>query len=100
MIAPINAQMDQEESIEPKRGFTGDAALNFASFGCLVAGMVAVVKAVDMQQASDGLLCAVGSVAAWALVCYLYLRSQSESQELQKPDAKSRENLQMHLEHL
>ena len=75
MIAQTDAQMEREEGLEPRRRFDGDAALNFASFGCLVAGVVAMLKAVDMQRASDGLLCAVGSLTACALVGFLYFRN-------------------------
>ena len=48
--------------------------LNVAALGCLVAGAVAIIRAVEMERVGDGLLCVVSALAACSLVCYLYFR--------------------------
>lgn len=76
MIAQTHGETERHETAAPKRASAAEATLNFAAVGCLVAGMVGIIRAVEMQQASDGLLCAIGSLAACALVCYLYFRNE------------------------
>ena len=76
MTARTHGETERHEATEPKRASGAEATLNFAAAGCLVAGMVGIIKAVEMQRASDGLLCVIGSLAACALVCFLYFRNE------------------------
>jgi len=48
--------------------------LGFAVIGCLVAGAVGIFKAMSMESAGGVLLCLLGSVAAFGMVFYVYLR--------------------------
>jgi UDP-N-acetylmuramyl pentapeptide phosphotransferase/UDP-N-acetylglucosamine-1-phosphate transferase len=75
MTARTHGEPQRREAAEPKRASGAEATLNFAAAGCLVAGMVGIIKAVEMQRATDGLLCVIGSLAACALVCFLYFRN-------------------------
>lgn len=52
----------------------GTTALDWAMVGCLVAGVVGIIKAFSMSNASGVLLCLLGSVAAFGLVVYVHFR--------------------------
>jgi hypothetical protein len=49
-------------------------ALDWAVFGCLVAGGVGIVKALGADSPFGVLLCLLGSVAAFGLIIYVHLR--------------------------
>ena len=49
-------------------------ALDWAVFGCLIAGAVGIIKALGMDSPFGVLLCLLGSVAAFGLVIYVHLR--------------------------
>jgi hypothetical protein len=49
-------------------------ALDWAVFGCLAAGGVGIIKALDTDSPSGVLLCLLGSVAAFGMVFYVHLR--------------------------
>lgn len=49
-------------------------ALDWAVFGCLVAGAVGIIKALGADSPFGVLLCLLGSVAAFGLIIYLHLR--------------------------
>ena len=48
--------------------------LDYAVLGCLIGGALAIIKALEMKQALDALVCLPASVGAVSLVCYLYFR--------------------------
>jgi hypothetical protein len=50
------------------------SALDWAVFGCLAAGGVGIVKALDMSNAMDVFVCLLGSVLAFGVVFYVHLR--------------------------
>jgi len=50
--------------------------LDYAVLGCLIGGALAIIKALEMQQALDALVCLPASVGAVTLVCYLYFRRE------------------------
>jgi UDP-N-acetylmuramyl pentapeptide phosphotransferase/UDP-N-acetylglucosamine-1-phosphate transferase len=75
MIARTHGETNRPETVRPKRTSPAETTLNFTALGCLVAGIVGIIKAVEMQRATDGLLCVLGSLAACVLVCYLYFRN-------------------------
>jgi hypothetical protein len=60
------------------RGQTAEAkrtsALDYAVFGCLAAGGVGILKALDMSSAVDVFICLLGSVVAFGVVFYVHLR--------------------------
>ncbi len=66
------AETDHQDRAVSQRHSTAQTVLNFAALGCLLAGAIGIVKAVEMEQAGDGLLCLLGSLVACGLVCYLY----------------------------
>lgn len=50
--------------------------LDYAVLGCLIGGALAIIKALEMKQALDALVCLPASVGAVTLVCYLYFRKE------------------------
>ncbi|HEX3988207.1 MAG TPA: hypothetical protein VHZ30_02175 [Verrucomicrobiae bacterium] len=50
--------------------------IDWAVFGCLVAGGVGIVKALNMERGVDVLACLLGSLAAFGVVFYVCLRKQ------------------------
>ena len=74
MITRTQGETNRQDTTESRRTAASDSALNFAALVCMVAGGIGIVKAMQMQLASDGLLCALGSVTACVLVGYLYFR--------------------------
>ena len=63
----------QDRSEMTARSSSADAALGLAVIGCFVAGAVGILKALDMQNGFDVLLCLLGSVASFGAVIYIYL---------------------------
>ena len=55
-----------------KRGLTTEKGLELGAVGCLLAGALGILKAIHMEQASDALLCLLGSFGTCGFVCYLY----------------------------
>jgi hypothetical protein len=53
-----------------------DTVAGYAVLGCLAAGTVGICKALNMDSGIDVLLCLLGSVAAFGLVFYIYLRGE------------------------
>ena len=51
-----------------------ETVVGWAVFGCLTAGGVGILKALSMENASDVLLCLLGSATAFGMVLYLYVR--------------------------
>jgi hypothetical protein len=54
------------------RNFNADSVMGFAVLGCLAAGSIGLVKALNMQTGLDVLLCLLGSVTAFGTVFYIY----------------------------
>ncbi len=50
--------------------------MDWAVFGCLIAGGVGIVKALNMDSGVDVLACLLGSLAAFGVVFYVHLRRQ------------------------
>lgn len=70
----------QPEALKPqielkpaRRSISGDAIVGFAMLGCLLAGVVGLLKALEARDlgAGGGLL---ASVAAFATIFWVYLR--------------------------
>ena len=49
-------------------------ALDWAVFGCLAAGGVGIIKALNVDSPFGDLMCLLGSVAAFGTVFYVHLR--------------------------
>src|SRR5262245_24503687 len=62
-----------------KRRWTPEKGLELGAVGCLLAGALGILKAVHMEQASDALLCLLGSFGTCGFVCYLYFGPGSAS---------------------
>ena len=62
----------QNQSAASERNTGAETVVGFAVLGCLVAGCVGIVKALDMNSGLDVLLCLLGSVAAFGMVFYIY----------------------------
>jgi len=74
----MTTQTENEKTKEPFAAAFGRSnattALDWAVFGCLVAGAVGIIKALGMDNPSGVLLCLLGSVAAFGMVFYVHLR--------------------------
>ena len=56
------------------RNSGAETVVGWAVLGCLVAGGVGALKALNMDSGLDVMLCLLGSVASFGIVFYLYLR--------------------------
>ena len=63
-----------EMSAKQRASFDTPVSVNLATFGCLIVGVVGVIKALDMSSPSGVLLCLLASVAAFGVVIFLRLR--------------------------
>lgn len=70
----MTAQSRTEERGEQTEVKSRTSALDWAVFGCLAAGAVGIIKALDMDKASDVLLCLIGSVLAFGVVFYMHIQ--------------------------
>lgn len=52
----------------------GSAVMEFAVLGLLLAGAVGILKAIQMDNPLDVLLCLLGSTSGCGLVCWVYFR--------------------------
>ncbi len=64
----------EDRSAALDRGAGVDMVVGFAVLGCLVAGAVGIGRALNMDSGLDVLLCLLGSVAAFGVVLFTYLR--------------------------
>lgn len=64
----------QNRSKTSGRSSDADMALGFAVMGLEAAGVIGIIKALDMNNGLDVLLCLLGSVAAFGSVFFVYLR--------------------------
>ena len=62
-----------------KRRWSPEKGLEIGAVGCLLAGALGILKAIHMEQASDALLCLLGSFGTCGFVCYLYFGPGSTS---------------------
>ena len=70
-------EIHPDSSVEtPRRASRVEGLLDYVALGCLLAGALAIIKALQMRQAIDALICLPASVAACCLVCYLYFRRE------------------------
>ena len=67
-------QSGTQQASVSERSSSAATALGFAVIGSLVAGAVGIFKAMSMESAGGVLLCLLGSVAAFGMVFYVYLR--------------------------
>jgi hypothetical protein len=56
------------------RSISAETVIGCAILGCLVAGIVGIIKAITMDSGSGAALCLLASVAAFGTVCFVYLR--------------------------
>ena len=61
---------NRDKSVHDRTRIT-QGRLEFVVFGCLLTGTLTGIKAVQMEQFADALLCLLGSALACGLVCYL-----------------------------
>ena len=64
----------ENQGIAAERSSSSETVIGFAILGCLIAGGVGIVKALEMGSGIDVLLCLLGSVAAFGMVFYIYFR--------------------------
>lgn len=74
MTTQTSAETKSQDTTATTRVSEAETAIGFAVMGCLVAGAVGIVKALEMERASDVLLCLLGSVAAFGFVIYIHFR--------------------------
>ncbi|MEY2466442.1 MAG: hypothetical protein QOD03_963 [Verrucomicrobiota bacterium] len=70
----MSAKTQTENHGATERSSSAETVVGFAILGCLIAGGVGIVKALDMTSGIDVLLCLLGSVAAFGMVFYIYFR--------------------------
>ena len=69
----MNTQTRPENrSVTPTRSSSPETFVGFAVMGCLVAGAVGILKALEMESGSGILFCLLGSVAAFGTVYFIY----------------------------
>ena len=77
MLAPMATEsenLNRAASTETDSSKTD--SLDWAVLGCLVAGGVGIVKAFSMERGIDVFACILGSLVAFSVVFYVYLRKQ------------------------
>ena len=74
MNTQAHTEIKSQDTTAHKHTSDAETALGFAVMGCLAAGAVGIVKALEMERASDVLLCLLGAVAAFGFVICLYIR--------------------------
>ena len=62
----------QSDTVE--RNSSAATVVGFAVIGCLVAGVIGILKAMSMESGGGVLCCLHASVAAFGAVAYIYLR--------------------------
>jgi hypothetical protein len=53
---------------------SGSAIMDFAVLGLLLAGVICMIKATQMENPMDVLLCLLGSGVGCGLTCFVYFR--------------------------
>ena len=64
----------QNRNEASQRSSGADTVLGFAVLGLLAAGAIGLIKALDMSNGLDVLLCLLGSVTAFGAVLFIYFR--------------------------
>jgi uncharacterized membrane protein YuzA (DUF378 family) len=70
----ITQKQPQSQSAVSERESEAQTAVGFAVLGCLGAGVVGILQALEMKTGMDVLLCLLGSVAAFSAVYYMCFR--------------------------
>jgi hypothetical protein len=74
----MNTQAETPAHSEPtkpaKRIVSGEAVLGFAVFGCLLTGILGIVRAGIAPDAVGAAACLLASVVAFGTVSYIYAR--------------------------
>ncbi|HWH69921.1 MAG TPA: hypothetical protein VNT26_11075 [Candidatus Sulfotelmatobacter sp.] len=77
MTTTTTYQADKaQESLTTRRAARARKALEVAAVCCLLGGAVGIHRALQMEQATDTMLCLAGSFGACVMVCYLYFRRE------------------------
>jgi len=71
MITQTQIQTPRETT---ERNSSADSVLGYAVLGLFTVGGVGLIKALEMDRASDVLLCLLGSTTAFGAVLFMYLR--------------------------
>jgi len=69
-----NTGTETQTPAASKHNSTAESFLDFVALGCLVAGTVGVMKAMELDSAGDAFLCLGCCLAACGLVCYLFFQ--------------------------
>jgi hypothetical protein len=64
---------DADKVPASERNSSAATVVGFAIIGCLVAGVVGILKATAMESGVGVFLCLLASVAAFGTVAYIYL---------------------------
>lgn len=72
---PVSKEDHFSPEPDVKRASTsGSALMEFAVLGLLLAGAIGILKAIQMENPLDVLLCLLGSLSGCGLVCWVYFR--------------------------
>ena len=72
MLTSPAVMLNTPKNSNSKRRWSPERGLEIGAVGCLLAGALGILKAIHMEQASDALLCLLGSFGTCGFVCYLY----------------------------
>ena len=71
-----STETETEARKDAARSESRTDALDWAVFGCLAAGAVGIIKALNMDRPFDVAICLLASVAAFSVVLFVHLRKQ------------------------
>jgi uncharacterized integral membrane protein len=69
----VETALSAKPNSKPNRA-SGSAIMDFAVLGILLGGAIGMVKATQMENPLDVLICLLGSVTGCALICFVYFR--------------------------
>jgi hypothetical protein len=78
-VSPPRPTTEAEETLadnpnSKQNPASGSAIMDFAVLGLLLAGVICMIKATQMENPMDVLLCLLGSGAGCGLTCFVYFR--------------------------
>ena len=74
MSKPADTPAHIEATKPAKRIVSGESVLGFAVFGCLLTGIIGIVRAGIAPDALGAAACLLASVVAFGTVSYIYAR--------------------------
>ena len=73
MTTDTPVQTQSSDAKPAKRIISGETVIGYSVLGCLVAGTIGIIKAMEMEGIGAA-SCLLASVAAFGTTCYIYFR--------------------------